>query len=345
MDCLIVSFSGRKSSGKSECAKYLKKKGFIILNFADALKELLCKLLNITIFDLEIYKNTYNIVFTLHDYEFNQLATELEIPYEDVHNVFLNFENPDHIYGTYTIRELLQIIGTDLIRKHKPDWHITILKNKMDLSSGNKYCIADTRFLNEKKFIESINGILFFIIRPDKNIDVSNHISEIELNWTHFSKNSDMHYDSMSLQDRTRLNNYIIINNKIPIGLFNQVDYYLYNYLHPNLLKTNNIQEYKSDNNIVIPNYGDNYKYRENFKSTLFLKVDYKSAYLAGYLFLNNNLKDNISPFIYENYKLWKCSNKRYPDIIDITYKNNQKLKLYYIKVWLKGLCETLRSL
>ena len=327
MDSLVVSFSGRKSSGKSECANYLQKKGFIILNFADALKEVISKVLNITMYDLEIYKNNSNIVFTLNNDQYNQLSIKLDIPYEDIYNVISQYENPNHISGTYTIRELLQIIGTDLIRKKNPDWHVQKLKQKIDLSSGNNYCIADTRFLNEKNFIESINGILFFIIRPDKNVDVSNHISETQLNWTYFSRNCISEYESLSLEDRTRLNNYIIVNNKIPIGMFNQVDYYLYNYLHPNLL----LQTF--DNN-------DNYKYREQLKSKLFLEVNYKNAYLAGYIFLNNKIKENLSPFLYENYKLWKCSNKRYHDIIDDVIDNEKKL--YYIKVWLKGLHDAL---
>jgi hypothetical protein len=334
MDSLVVSFSGRKSSGKSECANYLQKKKFIILNFADALKEVISKVLRITMYDLEIYKNRSNIVFTLNNEQYKELSIKLEIPYEDIYNVISHYETPNHISGTYTIRELLQIIGTDLIRKKNPDWHVQKLKQKIDLSSGNNYCIADTRFLNEKKFIESINGILFFIIRPDKNVDVSNHISETQLNWTHFSRNCISEYESLPLEDRTRLNNYIIVNNKIPIGMFNQVDYYLYNYLHPNLL----LQTF--DNN-------DNYKYREQLKSKLFLEINYKNAYLAGYIFLKNNIKDNLSPFIYENYKLWKCSNKRYPDIIDNDSKCclNQEMKIYYIKAWLKGLYDSLRGL
>jgi hypothetical protein len=116
--------------------------------------------------------------------------------------------------------------------------------------------------------------------------------------------------------------------------MFNQVDYYLYNYLHPNLL----LQTF--DNN-------DNYKYREQLKSKVFLEINYKNAYLAGYIFLKNNIKDNLSPFICENYKLWKCSNKRYPDIIDNDSKCclNQEMKTYYIKAWLKGLYDSLRGL
>ena len=52
----IFSFSGRKQSGKTELTKICKEYGYETINFADPMKELICKLLKITRQQLEEQK-------------------------------------------------------------------------------------------------------------------------------------------------------------------------------------------------------------------------------------------------------------------------------------------------
>jgi hypothetical protein len=87
----------------------------------------------------------------------------------------------------------LQVIGTDIIRRHKPDWHL----NSIKLSPNKKYCFDDLRFPNEKKFIESIGGICVYIDKESKLVD------------SHESENA------LSIDDFE-----LVITNNVPIESF-----------------------------------------------------------------------------------------------------------------------------
>lgn len=281
----IIGFCSRKSGGKTLCSSMLQKYGYIPLNFADELKELVCHILNIPIEELEIYKNNHEMKFNIKN-KLSYIADYLE------EKTFINrytiiFELQDFIHTQRNIREFLQFIGTDLIRKYNPNWHISSLLSKID--KNKNYCIGDVRFLNEKKAIEDLGGKCFFIIRPQKinYDDISNHTSEIDLDWTMFD-------------------NRILINDS-------------------------------TIDNLIL--YGKNPENEKHYKkSKLFININYKSAYLAGYLFLNDK-KFIKNPFILENYKLWKCSNKSTPDILLNLHEDHTN---YYKKIWLKGIWDYL---
>lgn len=276
----IIGFSSRKSSGKTMCTSILQQYGYIPLNFADGLKNMICIILNLSPDDLENKKNDHQLFFNIDYNAIDYIHTQTYIAREHI-------EKTLNLFQPKTIREYLQIIGTELIRKYNPNWHIESLLSKIDPSK--KYCIGDVRFLNEKNAIEKLGGKCFFIIRPFKNnyYDISNHSSEIELNWTQFN-------DECILINDSTVNN-LIIYGKTP----------------------------------------ENEKYYK--KTNLFLTVNYKSAYLAGYLFLMNINKFTKNPFILENYKLWKCSNHSFPDILHTLSSEQQS---YFKKIWLKGICD-----
>ena len=87
------------------------------------------------------------------------------------------------------VREVLQIIGTDLIRKYSPDWHIDKTIEHIKSYGDDKIVVVeDVRFPNEKRRIEEIGGDVYFIIRPNY-WDVSNHPSEKALKYTDFNDN------------------------------------------------------------------------------------------------------------------------------------------------------------
>ena len=66
----IISFSGKKHSGKTELAKINEQYGYININFADELKNLVCYCLNITRNVLENEKDVVNeiIIYNLSCY-------------------------------------------------------------------------------------------------------------------------------------------------------------------------------------------------------------------------------------------------------------------------------------
>lgn len=90
-----------------------------------------------------------------------------------------------------TPRELLQIVGTDLIRDRiYKDWHLKtafntdFLSKKRDFKKDGTYVVTDCRFLNEYEFLKTINPNLqsFYIERPEaeQTLQDATHQSELE---------------------------------------------------------------------------------------------------------------------------------------------------------------------
>lgn len=170
---MIIGLSGRMQSGKSELAKICVQEGFHILKFADGLKDLICELINIDRHFLEHNKESltnYSISYTL-------LAERLDIEEDIIVKI-----RESNIFTS--IRELMQFIGTDIIRKFNPCWHINNIKAK--IKKDVNYCIDDLRFKDEKYYIDSIGGICWYILKPN-NFNISNHPSEIDLSWYDFN--------------------------------------------------------------------------------------------------------------------------------------------------------------
>lgn len=178
----IISFSGRKHSGKTELAKVCLKYDYDIINFADSLKNLVCKLINVTRPFLEDHKD--EVVRNMYDLSkcISLISNETNIE-EHVVRACLE-ESPKFD----SIRSILQVIGTNLIRKHNPCWHINKIRMVILENPTKRFCIGDTRFKDEKIMIEELNGECWFIIRPNM-FEFSNHTSEINLQWPDFESN------------------------------------------------------------------------------------------------------------------------------------------------------------
>lgn len=178
----IIAFAGRKRSGKGMLAKGMREysPNVVIIAVADSLKFLCCKLLNRTYDELNQMKDDGTIFEAkVDDYWVSTIKHEVKISDNIIRNeiggrVFTN------------VREVLQIIGTDLIRKYSPDWHIDKTIEHIKSYGDDKIVVVeDVRFPNEKRRIEEIGGDVYFIIRPNY-WDVSNHPSEKALKYTDF---------------------------------------------------------------------------------------------------------------------------------------------------------------
>lgn len=181
----IIAFAGRKRSGKSMLSKGMREysSNIVIVTIADNLKFLCCKLLNRTYDELNQMKDDGTIFeVKVDDYWVSTIKRELNIS-DDI----IRKEIGGHIFTN--VREVLQIIGTDLIRKYSPDWHIDKTIERINSYGDDKIIVVDdVRFPNEKRKIEEIGGDVYFIIRPN-NWDVSNHPSEKALKYTDFNDN------------------------------------------------------------------------------------------------------------------------------------------------------------
>lgn len=173
----LLGICGRLKSGKTELAKVCEKNGYERLYFALPLKQLCSDILDISVNELNKCKNNnINIGLTINDDICNIIHDETSIPMHVVR---------ENCFGKKigTVREMLQFIGTDLIRKYNCDWHVNRIKDMLD--DNTNYVFDDVRFPNEKKMIEELGGDCWFIVRPMIN-NISNHESETSLTWHNF---------------------------------------------------------------------------------------------------------------------------------------------------------------
>jgi len=168
----IIGIAGRCRSGKTELAKVCMEHGYKKLYFALPLKQLCANLLNVSIAALNEAKDKgIDISLYIDDNICDILSKETDISIEKV---------KETCYGKTlnTVREMLQFIGTDLIRKYNSDWHVNRIKEMIEPELD--YVIDDVRFPNEKKLIEDLGGDCWFVTRTTLD-NVSNHISETSI--------------------------------------------------------------------------------------------------------------------------------------------------------------------
>jgi hypothetical protein len=171
---MVIGFAGRMRSGKTELAKICQKNGYEKLYFALPLKQLCADILDISIDELNRAKNeNIPIEFTIGKDVCEILSEETIIPIETTTEIC------DGKY-LHTVRDMLQFIGTDYIRKYNSDWHVNKIKEM--IKNDVNYVIDDVRFPNEKQMIESLGGDVWFISRPTLD-NISNHESETSITW------------------------------------------------------------------------------------------------------------------------------------------------------------------
>lgn len=188
----IYAFAGRKRSGKGVLSNILKDKyDAEIVTVANYLKYLCCDILECDLEALNTKKDDGTVFSLCPDERWYSIINEKTgISISDIKNDISNIEFTN-------IRQMLQVIGTDCIRKHNEQWHVNCMKEdiKRYLSEGKLVAVDDVRFPNEKKAIEELGGICYFIVRPINN-NVSNHVSETSLVWNMFDENHIIINDS-----------------------------------------------------------------------------------------------------------------------------------------------------
>lgn len=171
---MVIGFSGRMRSGKTELARICERKGYKRLSFATPLKALCARILSVNMEGLNKMKNeNFHLGLTFSKPLITMISKETNIPIDVVEDKCGDKTIED-------VRDLLQFIGTDLIREYNADWHVNKVKDMME--QGTDYVFDDVRFQNEKKMIESIGGDVWFVIRTQVE-EMSNHPSETAISW------------------------------------------------------------------------------------------------------------------------------------------------------------------
>jgi len=171
---MVIGFAGRCRSGKTVLSEVCEKYGYQRLSFALPLKQLCADILDISIDELNRAKNeSIPIEITIGKDICEILSEETNIPIETTTEIC------DGKY-LHTVRDMLQFIGTDYIRKYNKDWHVNKIREMID--ENTNYVIDDVRFPNEKKIIEELGGDCWFVTRTTLE-NVSNHESETSITW------------------------------------------------------------------------------------------------------------------------------------------------------------------
>ena len=142
---VIVAISGKKGSGKDTVADFLVQEfNFTKLSFAAPLKEVCC------------------ILFSMDPmyFEHRELKESWKHPETDM-----------------TPREILQYVGSDLMRKSFPNIWINIMKKKLHDRTKN-YVISDLRFTNEYEFLRTLDHVTFLNMKRGSIETKDTHISE-----------------------------------------------------------------------------------------------------------------------------------------------------------------------
>lgn len=182
---MIIVFSGKKFSGKDTAAEALVRHyKFKRIGLADKLKDICSEVFTISRVDMDdpnkkeclfekkitiSVENIHKLLQRVHEdgFEFN---------YEEIFGrVCKNF----HGKILTSIRDMLQIIGTDIYRNFiKDDIWLEYIKKK--LTHQDDIVITDARFKNERDYLKNIGAILVFVERTGFE-NKSSHISENQL--------------------------------------------------------------------------------------------------------------------------------------------------------------------
>lgn len=203
----ILTFSGRMRSGKDMlCHAMETAYGAKTISLATHLKLLCCKILEIELpmlspwdcMKLNIWKNNKGVLceegIKLSNQSIEIISAETGFSFFTVYDTCngLRFRN---------VRELLQLVGTEVIRAIDSSWHVRkTLQSINELPENTIACVDDIRFPNELDAFRKVGADSFFIIRNNAET-VSRHESENSL----FPKDFQTHR--------------IIVNNGTPEGL------------------------------------------------------------------------------------------------------------------------------
>lgn len=151
---MIIGLSGKKQSGKSSSALYLKNAlQFTEVSWASPLKDIIGK---------EVFGLTKEQMYG------TEAAKEAIVPK----------------WGK-SARQLLQEVGTDCFRKIiHPDFWVIVGMDKIaeQTSMGNDVVVSDCRFPNEMEAIKKLDGITVRVERIGQ-ISTDQHPSEVALDY------------------------------------------------------------------------------------------------------------------------------------------------------------------
>jgi hypothetical protein len=156
---MLVGLAGNKGVGKDTVAEHLVEQGFTRIGFADKMKEAIANLFDITIEQVDGWKNREHYIPVLVQIQFADGTIQTRMEW----------------------REFLQRFGTEMGRKtFGEDFWVSRWMQYLDPDDIYKdIVVPDVRFPNEAKWIKKLGGHMVGIYRPGYEPD--GHVSEERL--------------------------------------------------------------------------------------------------------------------------------------------------------------------
>lgn len=174
----ILSLSGNKGAGKDEICKMLQRdfKNVVRLAFADELKKEVSDIFRIELSELHKDEEYKNNTYTYHSWYALHSKYGVKKPTNNAGN-------------NLTIRELLQIYGTEICRAKDEDYWIDIMDDKIIDIDADTYLtgedilivLTDTRFRNELKMGDKCKYYTSIWLNRKSTGSTDSHISEQDL--------------------------------------------------------------------------------------------------------------------------------------------------------------------
>lgn len=198
---MIVGFGYKAGVGKDTSGDYLASKyGFTKDRFARSLKDMCMELFSLSSADVDTEEGKSREFDTPVTYTKHLDAVVFSRVFSDLRGCGID---PSHLEvpsseswlgrKLRTPREVLQFVGTDVIRNYFPDYHLEMLLARA--SSSAHVAVCDVRFPNEAYALKSAGGVLVNVVRPVTAVGggVSAHKSETALDgfkWDYVVENT-----------------------------------------------------------------------------------------------------------------------------------------------------------
>jgi uncharacterized tellurite resistance protein B-like protein len=203
MSVRIVGFIGPKGAGKDAASKFLEKKEKIAhkMSFAGPLKQICSDIFGIPKEHMEILarkETKYETPIVLTKQVLKLIKNELPkyvSELDKTNNTFRYNVDRTSLTGLenreiWSLRELLQVVGTDFIRDRVyKNWHLEAAfspKALAKLNTAKIYSVTDVRFENELQFLQTKfpkSFICYYIENPEaeERLQSATHASELEI--------------------------------------------------------------------------------------------------------------------------------------------------------------------
>lgn len=221
---MILGFSGKALAGKDTAADYLMQTGFWQkkVSFASNLKDL-CS---------EVFVVPKDLFYTQ---EGKRKKLKNKVVFNDkhldgiiywlckTHKIDKNSVEYNKFFGQelYTPRDILQFVGTDVIRSYCDGYHVDVVFLNNNINTDN-IIITDVRFMNEVEGVLNNNG---FVVRIERIFDKcssefnTGHLSETSLDsfdrWSYILNNPGDLLENFYIEiDKMVKNTYIFSEEK-----------------------------------------------------------------------------------------------------------------------------------